>query len=280
MWKAWVALVLVGGALPAEVQPVGMSPLEGTKLVVIGDNSILTVLDEQTGIVEQNKLQFPQRPVDLAAGGGLAENLIFVALRGSNTQLSPVVQCTPQGKEIRRWNTPYGYPSGIALDYPNKVLYITALQSGEIYRVDLNAKGGGSVQYLTEVPGASRLGALAVDTAGGRLLVAEPFSGTIYEFSLTTRKSAVLVRDLGQPSALAIGRGGKVLYIADETHKCIWAVRLDANPPKASQFWSSKDFRDPVALAVDSHETMWVGDRTAKAVFRRTSDGHEISPVR
>jgi sugar lactone lactonase YvrE len=255
-----------------------LAAFDQDNLVVLDQGKRLLFANSRSGEPRTIRLPESLEVMDLAGGGRLGENLIFVALRGINT-LSPVVQYTPQGKELRRWIVPGEFPIGLALDYFHKVLYITALGNASVYRVDLNQPGGGKATFVQEVRGASRLGPAAVDSTAGRLYVADVFSGTIYVVSLATRTSSVLISGMGQPSALALARGGQVLYVADVGRRCIWTVRLGPGAPVRSRFAPATPLRQPYGLTVDSRGTVWVGDRGPIPVFGVAPNGTQLRTI-
>lgn len=278
--RVWIALILCAGSLSAGITPVALAAFDQDTLVVLDQGKRLLFSSPQSEQLRPVRLPESLEVMDLAAAGRLDENLIFVALRGINA-LSPVVQYTPQGRELRRWTVPGEFPTGLALDYPNKLLYITTLGNASIYRVDLNQPGGGRATFLQEVRGASRLGAAAMDSTAQKLYVADVFSGTVYVVSLATRTSSVLISGMGQPSALAIARGGRALYVADAEHRCIWTVRLlGPGAPVRSRFAPATPLRRPYGLSVGSHGTVWVGDRGPIPVFAIAPNGTQLRTIR
>ncbi len=278
--KLSATLMLTAAALSAQIRPVAASALSDGKLIILAEGNVLVVADGRSG--ELQKVRLPTFPdgIDMTAGGRLDENLIFVVTRGPIIQMSQVIRYSAQGQELGRWSLPDGYPSGLALDYTNKILYISSLQGESIYSVNL--KGNGPMaRYVAEVSGASRLASLALDPSTGRLFVADVFSGKIYIITLSTRKSSVLVEGLGNPSALAVGHGGQILYIADALNRCVWTVGMNANRPRASAFLSSSfKLQEPLALAVGIDGTIWVGDRSSRAIFGVDSNGRKVRVIR
>jgi sugar lactone lactonase YvrE len=241
-------------------------------------NTLIMIIETQSGFDQRLITTLPKRlaVIDLAANGNLNEGLIFVVSRGKDIATSSIMRYTSTGEIMQRWVLPISYPSGIALDYSRGILYISTLLDVSIYQVGLNDKGGRKPVYIMQVPSATRLGALAVDEAGGRLFVADPFSGTIYAVSLATRQSSLLVSELGEPSALALGPGANVLYVADRAHRCVWAVPLNQGPPHPVRFWSSKELKEPLGLVVSSNGRVWIGDSSAKAIFGVTANGQTV----
>ncbi len=193
-------------------------------------------------------------------------------LRGQTRGSSSVVQYTADGKKAGSWNVSTGVPSGVGVNRPQKALYVTALPAS-VYRLDIGGVQAGTMKFVTEVPGANGLGAIAVDPRGEKLYVADPFEGKLFGVSLSSHKTWLVAEDLGEPSALAVGRDGQVLYIADRAKRAILTVRLDAKTPKPVVFWTSKELREPVGLTFDNANTLWVGDHAAKALFGISPDG-------
>jgi sugar lactone lactonase YvrE len=274
-----VILMFCTGVLAAKIRPVALATLTDGRLIELDrSNTLIMIIETQSGFDQRLITTLPKRlaVIDLAANGNLNEGLIFVVSRGKDIATSSIMRYTSTGEIMQRWVLPISYPSGIALDYSRGILYISTLLDVSIYQVGLNDKGGRKPVYIMQVPSATRLGALAVDEAGGRLFVADPFSGTIYAVSLATRQSSLLVSELGEPSALALGPGANVLYVADRAHRCVWAVPLNQGPPHPVRFWSSKELKEPLGLVVSSNGRVWIGDSSAKAIFGVTANGQTV----
>jgi sugar lactone lactonase YvrE len=271
--KAWLALALSTGGLGAQVFPAAISTLSSGQIVVADLHRRLLIIDPQSRKMQD--LPLPFTPTDIAAGGRAEENLIFTVLHGSRPALSAVVQYSTAGRELRRWAVPGGDPAGVAFDYPRRRVYVAALPAS-VYYIDLN-DAGGLAKYIAEVPDAHGLGALIVDAGGDQIYVASPFDGKVFGLSVSARKSSVIIDNLGEPSALAVGRSGPVLYVADRTKHSVLAVRLDMKSPRLSTFWSSKQLRMPDGLALDSTNTLWVADGESNALFAISPAGQLIA---
>jgi hypothetical protein len=269
----WAVLLLLSASnLMAEVRPVALSAMADGKLIALDADNSLMITDRKSNFVQLCAVPRRYSVVDLAANGRLDENLIFVTVRGTDILLSPILQFTPQGSQVRHWLIPASFASGIALDYTNRVLYISTPKDASIYSLDLRKTGAQPV-YLMQVAGAMRLGALAIDISGQRLFAADPFSGKVYAVAPATRQSSLFAEGLGEPAALAIGQAANRLYVADRVQRCVWAIRLDQGPHNPQRFWSSNNLHEPLGLAVDTSGTVWIGDQLAKAVFGVAASG-------
>jgi DNA-binding beta-propeller fold protein YncE len=269
------ALISCGTALAGAMLPVAVSALSDGTLAVLCLNNQLAFANPHSGSVTMVPLPIPGTAVDMVASGSSEQPLLFVAMRGPSSFQSMVQQFSRAGGKLGYWQISDGYPAGLALDSTRGILYISSLQSTAIYRLNLREKGA-SPHFVTEIRGASRIGPIAVGPAGDRIYAADVFAGDIYEIPLNTRRSSVLVGNLGEPAALALGRDGKVLYVADTAHHCVWLVPLDRRPATPTRFWSSKE---PRGVAVDASRMVWVGDRSAKAVFGIAPSGRQTTIV-
>ncbi len=280
MLRFCIALLAGAAGLFAQIPATAASAISDGRLLILDSNNVLAVAETKSGTVRKVGLRISPQAVDLSAGGRLDENLIFLATRGSTIETSPVVRVSAQGQQLASWRLPDGYPSGVALDYQNRILYVSSLQTGEIFSIKLN-EGGSLAHYVAEMSGASRLGPLAVDPATGRIFAADVFSGRIYMLTLSTRRSSVVVAGLGRPSALALGRGGRTLYIADTDRRCVWAVELGANRLRAVAFLtSSAGLREPLGVTVDTDQTIWVGDHSTQTVSGFDAGGRLVKQLR
>jgi hypothetical protein len=272
------AWLLSAGMISAQIRPVSISALADGRIFGLDAAKKLCFIASNTGKIEMISinLDYPYQGFDLATGGSPMEPLIFVATRGAEMPFPPIIQYTAAGQEKRRWQIPVSFPSGLAYDTPRRLLYISTLQDVSIYRVDLNEPVGAKPRFLLQVSGAERLGAMAVDSSGSRLFAADPFSGTVYVISLASGVSSTLASNLGEPTALAVGTGSNLLYVLDQMRRCVWTIRLDQGLQKPVKFWSFPEFRQPAGLTMDASGTVWIGDKSTKALFGRDATGKVV----
>ena len=273
-----LAVIALGIATAMDgLKPVALSVLaDGNLLILFGDH--LEIREPTTG-KRRTSVAIPGMTqwIDATATGPSDRPGMFLVGRGSKAGGSMIAQYNLQGKEVRSWRLKAGYPSGIAFDPSRQVLYVTELQTPTVHTINLAEKES-VARYLAGVRGASRLGSITVGPEG-QLFVADLFSGTIYRLSPPAYRATVLVSDLGEPSAMAVGPGGRILYVSDRSQRCVWSIRLDTATPRPTKFWVN-ELRSPSSVGVSANGTVWIGDPGAQAVFGVSPEGTMIRVIR
>ncbi len=280
---AGLVLILGTGLAWAELRPVAMAVLADGRLIVLERSETLTLVSETAPTGPHTNLGMIPKPlngIDLEAKGNIGEDLVFATAWGKDAAKSKIVQYSSRGAVKGQWTLPLSYPTGLALDRSRRILYISTLLDAAIYRLDLSAGVRARPRMLTQVSGATRLGAMVMDEARNRVFVADPFSGTVYSVALDTKRHTLVTGKLGEPSALAIAPGGGTLYVADRAGLCIWAVPLNQATQRPVRFWSSPELKEPIALTVKPDGSVWVGDATTKAIFKISRTGQLLSTIR
>ena len=66
---------------------------------------------------------------------------------------------------------------------------------------------GADVKFVTRIEDATKLGPVAFDEGRQEIYIADVASGRIYEYSIASKNSKVLVTGLSAPTALAFDPG-------------------------------------------------------------------------
>ena len=275
-----VSALCLSNLLLGAIEPVALSAMsDGTILVLTRDNGLYVTDPGGSSVKKTAQLPSGRQPMDLACAGRRSDSLMFVVAKDKSWPTPRVARYDVGGKELGQWKLSSGSPVGVAFDPVKRSLYITESQGAAVYTATLSDKPG-ATRYLSQVTGAGKLGSIAVDPATGQIFIADVFSGSIQRLVAPSYKSSVLVKGLGTPSALALGQGGRVLYVADSALRCVWSVRLDAAVATATRFWNSGNLKSPMALAVSSTGVIWIGDPVAKALFGITPAGVQSKVLR
>jgi len=137
------------------------------------------------------------------------------------------------------------------------------LQIRTIYRLDLQ---GTESNYVARIPNATKLGPLAFDEAGRKIFIADLAVGAIYQYSLATKASRVLVSNLSAPTALSFYPETGRLYIADPGRRAIFTVNTRSSQPVLTEF-VSEPLKSPYGMALLSSDRMAVADYGANSVL-------------
>src|SRR6266403_643075 len=137
------------------------------------------------------------------------------------------------------------------------------LQIRTIYRLDLQ---GTESNYVARIPNATKLGPLAFDEAGRKIFIADLAVGAIYQYSLATKASRVLVSNLSAPTALSFYPETGRLYIADPGRRAIFTVNTRSSQPVLTEF-VSEPLKSPYGMALLSSDRMAVADYGANSIL-------------
>jgi DNA-binding beta-propeller fold protein YncE len=192
------------------------------------------------------------------AAGGQESVLIAGTLMGRGI----VARYALDGKQLQTWSF-RNICSGIDFDAGSNTAYVATSDSNEIYQ--LNVRGTES-KYVARIPNATKLGPLAFDEGSQRVFVADVAAGAIYQYSLSTRASKVLVSNLSAPTALSFDSQTRRLYIADPGRRGIFTVDMRSNQPLATEFVSDP-LKSPYGMALLTSDRMAVADYGANGVL-------------
>ena len=205
-------------------------------------------------------------PSDMSYSGVSGQESVLIA--GSESGHGAVKRFDMDGRALQTWDFK-NICSGIDVSADRKSAYVATADSKEIYRIDLQ---GSTTSYVASIPGAAKLGPLAFDDAHRKIYVADVAAGAIYEYTISSKTSKVLVVGLSAPTALSYDPDSSRLYIADPGLRAIFTVDTRATKPAARQFASSP-LKSPYGMALISKDRMAVADYAENAIFVFSSKG-------
>ena len=147
--------------------------------------------------------------------------------------------------------------------------YVAISDSNEIYRVDLK---GADVKFVTRIEDATKLGPVAFDEGRQEIYIADVASGRIYEYSIASKNSKVLVTGLSAPTALAFDPGANRLFIADPGRGGIFTVDTRSNKPVASEF-APGSLKSPYGTTLIANGRVAVADHGANSAVVFSTKG-------
>src|SRR5271157_3000241 len=258
--------------------PVAISALPSGTLAVLGGRGRLSLIDTNSGRVTLLKDTLGYfSPADMAAVRLGNTDSIFIALYNTVQRQGVLARYSLTGDQIQAWNARAIF-AGVAIDPVRHTVYVGDAVTGEISSLSLDGKSA-SPSFLVEVSGVTRLGPLAVDTAGQRLFVADVGQGTIYVVDPGSRKSHLLASGMGEPAARSYDGDQQRLYVADASRHCIWQIAMNSPKPKTSILSSAPELREPRGITVDAQHTVWVADHAALAVFKLSPAGLVVQSI-
>jgi DNA-binding beta-propeller fold protein YncE len=199
-------------------------------------------------------------PADMSYGNANSQEFILIA--GSQSGRGIVTMYALDGKSLRTWNF-RNICSGIDIDTTTNTPYVAMSDSSEIYRLDIQK---GESTYLTRIPDATKLGPLAVDGASQTIYVADVAAGAIYQYSIPTKSSKVVVSGLSTPTALSYDAETGQLYFADPGRRGVFAVDTRSPKPAVTEFVSTP-LRSPYSMARTSGDQLAVADYGAARIL-------------
>lgn len=243
-----------------------------------GPGSELFVLDASGSLhelrVTQNSLEEYGRislPPELTAADmtySLSGGQQSLLIAGVESGRGIVVRYSLDGRSLKTWSF-RNICSGIDFGAATHLAYVATSDSNEIYRLDLQ---GTEITYVTRIANAAKLGPLAFDEARQEIYVADVASGRIYQYSIATKASKVLVTDLSAPNALAFDPEASRLFIADPGRRAIFTVDTRSRKPVAAEF-ASDPLKAPYGMTLISKGRVAVADYGANSVLVFSSKG-------
>jgi sugar lactone lactonase YvrE len=260
--------------------PVALGVQQGDEAVVLQADGQAYSLNMTTGVIGPRVYRVPAsyQAVDVAAGRvrGILVTCFSVNPRSSKDGRSFVLQVAPDKREVWTWLRVPGIYVGLAIDPARGVAYAANSTTNEIYAVTVGNQNIAPTRVVA-IPGAVRLGALAIAPGARRLYAADMGAPRIYTIDLAT--GAVRAVDVRVEEIRAMSWDGprKRLFIADSGHETILVVDLNTPAPKVERVVSDKRLRDPAGLAVGPDGTVWVADEAGRSIFQLSADTRSIT---
>jgi len=218
--------------------------------------------------------------VQVATIGG-TESIFVTQVPRSTAGGARLVRFNLEGREKGEWVLPPGKKrcSGVAIDAQVPVAYVVSPQTAEIFKFDLR-KPRTSPRPLAKISQEGGLGPMILDGKRRRLLIADVALGALYAVDIDTGKSARLVKDVGEPSALALDAKQDELLVSDASGRRLWSVGLAGKDPKPQIFARLKEFEEPTGLTLSSDGSVWVGDVDKGRLFQVSRDGKLVNTIK
>ncbi len=235
----------------------------GSELFVLDASGSLHKLRlAQDKLEEYGKFSLPAEftAADMAYASLDGQESVLIA--GTESERGAVVMYSLDGQPLRTWRF-RNICSGIDFGAATHSAYVATSDSNEIYRLDLR---GTSVEFVTRIGYATKLGPVALDEARREIYVADVASGRVYQYVIATKASKVLVTDLSAPTALAFDAEAGRLFIADPGRRAILSVDTRASKPIAAEF-ASGPLKAPYGMTLISNGRVAVADYGANRVL-------------
>jgi DNA-binding beta-propeller fold protein YncE len=185
-----------------------------------------------------------------------------VLIAGTQLGSGIVTKYALDGRSLQTW-TFRNICSGIDFSAASNSAYVATSDSNEIYRLDLQ---GTESTYVSRIAKATKLGPLAFDQVHQTIYVADVAVGAIYQYSIATKESNVLVSGLSAPNALSFDPDAGRLYIADPGRRAIFTVDTRSSKASATEFASGL-LKSPYGMALISTDRVAVADYGASSVL-------------
>ncbi len=244
----------------------------GSDLFVLDASSSLHELHvTQNSLQEYGKVSLPQEltPADMAYASSGGQESVLIA--GTESGRGVVVRYSLDGRSLRTWNF-RNICSGIDFSPNTQSAYVATSDSNEIYRLDLK---GTEITFVTRIENATKLGPVAFDEARQEIFVADVASGRIYEYSISTRTSKILVTGLSAPTALAFDPEASRLFVADPGRGGIFTVDTRSGTPVAVEF-ATNSLKSPYGMTLISSGRVAVADYGANSAVVFSTKGELI----
>jgi hypothetical protein len=266
-----VALLLAVNAKAVPIErPIMMeSDGPGSELYVLDDTGILHEYRvTESGLSEFGHLSVPDGFVASDMSFAQTESPHSLLIAGTEEGRGVVLRLSLDSRTLQTW-TFQNVCAGVDSGAHAAVAYVATSDSNEIFRIDLKGSG---VQSVTRISDASKLGPVAYDEAGRQIYVADVASGRVYQYSLDTHSSHVLVTHLSAPTALVFDTETSRLFIADPGQQAIFVVDTRAVKPVAIPF-ASAPLKAPYGMTLISNDRVAVADHSTNSIFVFSSKG-------
>lgn len=188
-------------------------------------------------------------------------NSLATASQQTRSTLGQVLRYSPDGQLIKSWSVPH-IPTGLAYDRGKRAVYFGTADSNELYRLDLP---DGNPQYVCSVRGANQIGPIALDESGGVIYAADS-QGTLFAVDLATKRTSRLSSSFALPAALRFDKAHRVLYVADQVDRKLYAVELTGKAGKRL-ISASRLLTSPSGLAPGRNDAILVADFKSGSVY-------------
>ena len=198
--------------------------------------------------------------IDLTFASIDLQDSVIVSEWDNHSRLGFIRRYSLQGKIIQNWQISH-IPSGIGFNPENGQIYFTTADSHEIYSVDIR---GGIPHSISEVRDVVQLGPIALDTKRQIVYVAAG-DGRLFFLDLNSRKITQMGLEFELPAALRFDDQHRLLYVADQVKKKIYAV--DVSTESGRVIAESEQLTSPSGLAPGPENTLLITDEKSGSVY-------------
>jgi sugar lactone lactonase YvrE len=253
-----------GADHPAIERPIMMdSNGPGTELYVLDESGVLHEFHVmENGLQEYGRVSAPSDFVAADMSFLQSKAPASVLIAGTQSGRGLVMRLSLASSVVQTWGF-QNVCSGVDTGSSGDTAYVATSDSNEIYRVDTQKA---HTTFIAHIPDASKLGPVAFDEERQEIYVADVASGQVYQYSIATRTSKVLVTHLSAPTALAFDAETRQLFIADPGQRAIYTV--DARAPKpAAVLFAPDPLKAPYGLTLLSEGRVAVADYGADSIL-------------
>jgi hypothetical protein len=200
-----------------------------------------------------------------AASWGSRQVVCMVLDSHSSTAQKHFILQLINGREVWSLLNVKGVYTAVAIDGVEGFVYTSNSTTNGLFRLRLGEEKQ-TPALVNTFYGASRIGAIAVDSPGQRVFVADYDGARIFVWEMKSRRTRTIsTPELSEIRALAWdGRRGR-LYVADSGTEGVWSVPADGGKPQL--LLRDRRFRQPSGLAVASEDALIVADESSGSVF-------------
>jgi WD40 repeat protein len=203
---------------------------------------------------------------DMSAASSGSRQFVCLVLdsHGVGPEKSFILQLV-NGREIWSWLGVKGVYTAVAIDAAQGFVYTSNSTTNGLYRLRLGEEKQTATLVAT-FREASRIGAIAVDSEGRRLFIADYDGGRIFVWDMKGgRPRTISAPELTEIRALAWDGRRRRLYIADSGSEGVWSVSEDGGKPQL--LVRDRRFRQPSGLAMAAEDALIVADESSGSVF-------------
>jgi DNA-binding beta-propeller fold protein YncE len=252
--------------------PIAISMLTNAEAIVLDADGRVTALDVVEGVVGAETYRVPPAFEALDAAAAMSPNgpvMSFTVNRRGSDSSSFVLQVMRDKREVWLSLPMKGLYVGIAMDPVSGVAYVTNASLNAVYRVPLGSEKAVVTEVAT-LAQAQRAGALALDTVGRRLFVADMDKALLHIVSLDGTKGnrSIPLGKIEEVRAVAWSSRDRRVYLADAAQETVWSLEPDAAAPQLQPTFKDKRFKEPAGLTVAADGTLWMVDEGARSAFQ------------
>lgn len=253
--------------------PIAIDRGGSTDIFVLDARGTVHRLQETSNSLTQlSSFQLPGLPqvADMAYYSSGSEQSLVIA--GVELNRGFVWQYSLDGHNLQTWPL-RNIGAGLVSSEANHCVYLATSDSNEIYQLTLDDR---KISYISQIPGARKLGPLAIDDGSHTLFVGDIDGGAVYEYSLSEKSTKLLVSGLVVPSALYFDQQSGRLYVADAARGKVLSVDTRSKKPILIDIVSAP-LKSPTGVSLLLGGGLAVTDLAANAVYLFSDQGKLLS---